>query len=66
MTCKTYQDYDVVVTTVARYRVVATDKEHASELGIKDASNRVAWDECESIRATDVSRVPDKIYGAPV
>jgi len=63
---KTYQDYDVVVTTIARYRVVATDKEHAGELGVKEASNRMAWDECESIKATDVARVKDKIYGVPV
>lgn len=61
-----YQDYDVEVTTVAIYRVVATDKEHAARLGVRDASNRLAWDDCESITATDVKRVKDKIYGVPV
>ena len=58
---ESYQDYDVEVTTVAIYRMVATDKEHSGELGVRDAANRLAWDKLVSITATDVKRVKDKI-----
>lgn len=60
------QTYRVTVNIVAEYEVEATDKEHASELGVRDAANRLAWDECKSIQATDVVKVKDKIYGVPV